>query len=324
MEYKAFEMHTHTLHSDGKFTVAALCRAALEQGFDGFALTDHNTLAPHEELTAALARETLPAVRGIEWTTFFGHVLVLGCEEFVDWRFVTPDTIDEALLKIHRAGGIAGVAHPFALGSPFCTGCHWQFNVRDWSLIDYIEVWSGASPQHDPINARAFQWWTDLLNRGYRLAATQGRDWHGVSKTRENMTVTYLGIEGAIDTSSAKEALQAGRSYVTCGPTVSFSVEQEGAELGLGATVHPGGACVKIELDTDARSVYWGGFGIVPRELRIVQNGAARYTFDCTEQHQYVKQMTLYPGWLRLEVYGDYMGRENTLLAFTGPIYCSY
>lgn len=325
MEYKAFEMHTHTLHSDGTFTVEELCRAAKEMDFDGIAITDHNTVAPYEQLTPELEKRTLPVVRGIEWTTFFGHMLVLGSDRYVDWRFATPHDLDNYLREIHRQNGIVGIAHPFALGSPFCTGCYWQFNVKDWEQIDYIEIWSEAFPQLDPINARALQWWTDLLNRGFRIAATQGRDWHGHSNKRENMSATYLGVEdGVVNTETAKEALRRGRSFVTCGPGLYLQAEQNGRCVGLGETVVPGQAAARISIDLSLREKHWQGFGIRPRKLRIIQNGAPLAEISCENALAHTLDLTLWPGWIRLEAIGDYMEREEILLAFTSPIYVAY
>lgn len=325
MEYKAFEMHTHTLHSDGTFTVEELCRNAKRAGFDAIALTDHNTVAPYEELTHELEEMTLPVIRGIEWTTFFGHMVVLGSDRYIDWRLAAPNTIDQYLREIHDANGVAGIAHPFSLGSPFCTGCHWQYNVKDWEQIDYIEIWSGAFPQLNPINPRAFQWWTDLLNRGFHIAATQGRDWHGPSMKKENMSATYLGVEGGvINTETAREALRRGRSYVTCGPGLSLEVEQGNRRAGLGEAVKPGRGAVHISADTSLRREYWDSFHIRLEKLAVVQNGAPVAQVSCGDACSAVLDLSLWPGWIRLEAIGDYMDREDTLLAFTSPIYVAY
>ncbi|MGJ4851664.1 CehA/McbA family metallohydrolase [Bacillota bacterium Meth-B3] len=322
--YKSLEMHSHTLHSDGTFTVEALCRACKARELDGVALTDHNTMSGWEDLLPSLEAETLPVVRGIEWTTFYGHMLVLGADEYVDWRLATPDTIDDCARAVHAANGVVGIAHPYALGSPFCTGCHWEFNVRDWRNVDYVEVWSEQFPVLNPINELALQFWTDLLNRGHRLAAANGRDWHGRDAERFHMPVTYLGVEGGVvNTRTARDALRAGRTYVTSGPALSLAAEQKGRAFGLGESLRPGDANLRWALDTTARAAQWEGFGIVPREIALVQNGAPVAAAPCggapVERGGFT--LPLWPGWLRLEVLGDYMGKTGQLLAFTSPIY---
>ena len=67
-------------------------------------------------------------------------MLVLGANDFVDWRDAQPDNIDEKIKQVKAVGGIVGIAHPYQLGSPLCTGGRWEFNVRDWRNVDYIEV----------------------------------------------------------------------------------------------------------------------------------------------------------------------------------------
>ncbi len=325
IEYRAMEMHSHTLHSDGQFTVAELCKACKERELDGVALTDHNTLSGCAEATPELQADTLPVVDGIEWTTFYGHMLVLGADAYVDWRSATPDTIDAYTEAIQKVNGAVGVAHPYSLGSPFCTGCHWVFSVRNWETVDYIEVWSGEFPQFEPINEPAYQFWTDLLNQGHKLAATNGRDWHGPDGDKKpHMPVTYLGVEGGtVNNVTAREALHSGRSYVTSGPALAVKLVQRGLSYGLGETVRPGEAAVCWQLDCSVRKAQWEAFGIQPKEVVLIQNGAPVASLPCggamVEEGCFT--LPLWPGWLRLEVTGEYMGKEAQLLAFTSPIY---
>ena len=140
MSYLPCELHCHSVHSDGSFSVAELLRRAYDDHLALIALTDHNTVSGHGELDDSIT----PAVPGIEWTTFFGHMLVLGARDFVDWRDAVPANIDDKIDQVHAAGGLCGVAHPFQLGSPICTGGRWAFDVQDWNRVDYLEVWHDA------------------------------------------------------------------------------------------------------------------------------------------------------------------------------------
>ena len=65
------EMHCHTLHSDGKFTVESLMQTAKEYGLSGIALTDHNTVSGWDEITEEREKKYVSVLNGIEWTTFF-------------------------------------------------------------------------------------------------------------------------------------------------------------------------------------------------------------------------------------------------------------
>ena len=64
IRYRPFELHTHTVHSDGDFTPAALVQAAHDFGCAGIALTDHNTDAGMQEIYEA-ARDSLLPVAAI-------------------------------------------------------------------------------------------------------------------------------------------------------------------------------------------------------------------------------------------------------------------
>ena len=174
MSYLPCELHCHTLHSDGAFSVEELQMAAVEDHLSLIALTDHNTMSGWDELDDSV----VPAIRGIEWTTYFGHMLVLGAGDFVDWRDAVPDNIDEKIKQIKACGGLVGVAHPYQMGSPICTGGRWEFNVRNWSNVDYIEIWHEDMNKISSENVKSVALWTSLLDKGYRLAASYGRDWH--------------------------------------------------------------------------------------------------------------------------------------------------
>ena len=126
------ELHCHTVHSDGAFTVEELISTAKERKLSGIFLTDHNTMSGYAE---AENEKELCIVKGIEWTTYFGHMLAVDCKRYVDWRDAEPDNIDEKISEVREAGGIAGIAHPFQIGTPICTGGHWDFKVQNWEKV---------------------------------------------------------------------------------------------------------------------------------------------------------------------------------------------
>ena len=96
-------------------------------------------------------------------------MLVLGANDFVDWRDAQPDNIDEKIKQVKAVGGIVGIAHPYQLGSPLCTGGCWEFNVRDWRNVDYIEVWHQNLYSAKRENERALELWTSLLAKDIKL-----------------------------------------------------------------------------------------------------------------------------------------------------------
>ena len=322
MRYQPFEMHCHTRHSDGSFTVPGLLEGVAAYGYAGLALTDHNAVSALREVTPELEARTCCVIPGIEWTTFFGHLLVLGCRRFVDWRFVTPDTIDGALAEIREAGGVAGVAHPCEVGSPLMCGCNWEFHVTRWDLVDYVEIWSGDNPHARAKNALALPWYDDLLNAGHHLAVSAGRDWHGPDKPGDTplLTATYLGIDGPVTAEGALAALRAGRTYVTMGPTVDLTLRREGREFGLGETAEAGSAELTVLVGQEERREIWNRNKIQATGLRVTANGKTVAEVPYTSGAVSLP-VELAPGWLRVELLGTYFGDQSGILALTSPVY---
>lgn len=320
--YRPFEMHTHTLNSDGRFTPEELCEAVKACGLEGCALTDHNTMSAFDGLPDVPVIRGIPVIKGIEWTTFFGHMLVLLADDFVDWRYARPDTIDEAIRQVKAVNGIVGIAHPFEVGSPLCTGCHWDFQVKDWENVDYIEIWSKEEPTKLFDNERAFGMWTGLLNRGYRLAVTAGRDWHRVEEPRQHQAATYIGLrDGAVTAETVREAFRTGRTYITAGPVIGFSLIRDGVPYEIGDTLEPGNCTAAIDIDDRPRRDFWGQFGIVPHSVRVVMNGDPVCEFSCEGSGSFRKEISVKPGWVRCELYGEALGERDKLIGVTSPLY---
>lgn len=141
-------------------------------------------------------------------------MLVTDCKEFVDWRDAVPDNIDEKIAEVKKRGGMVGIAHPYELGSPMCTGCFWDYHVKKWENVDYIEVWSKPFPPSKSANERAFSLWTGLLDKGYHLAATYGKDWHKKSDETEPYGCTYIGTESETLTGAEIKKSRAKRKNV--------------------------------------------------------------------------------------------------------------
>ena len=331
--YKPFELHCHTRHSDGTQTVEELVRAAAGYEFAGVALTDHNTQAAWQEVTPELVAQYVPVVNGIEWTTFFGHMLVMGCDKYVDWRFALPEDIDDYIAQIVDAGGIAGIAHPFEIGAPICGGCHWEFNVHNWENVSYIEIWSNPDPMTHAKNPAAIDWWTELLNAGHRLACSAGRDWHfpdGVhldpsGKPKKDtgakiLSATYLGVRDDLPVEEAVvDALRAGRTYLTLGPALTLTAEQNGKSFAIADTMANGTCTVRVAVDPTVRRHVWERYGVEPETVRIVGRAGEREL--PIENGRAVFADLAVDGWLRAEVYGTKSGKKGQLLAITSPVY---
>ena len=187
--YKA-ELHTHTTHSDGKFTPQELADTAISEGIQVLAITDHNASTGTGGLKA---NDKLIVIPGIEWTTFWGHVVVLGGNSKVDWRTVNPRTCEEKIREAHGAGDAVILAHPRRLSGPVCSGCFFEMPLGDYIGVTGIEVCSSEPSKAERGSPEAYKMWRDLLDGGKKIGAFYGRDWHG--KIKYNPMYTYVGAE---------------------------------------------------------------------------------------------------------------------------------
>lgn len=350
MKWFACELHTHTLHSDGSQTLEELAEGAVNLGFNAIALTDHNTISGLIGKAEIERKYGLRIIPGMEWTTFYGHMVTIGLSDFADWRQVDRERIDEGIAAVHRLGGLAGLAHPFRIGSPACTGCFWEYEIGNWSAVDYIEVWSGTFPSIQTNNRRAFDLWTEKLNEGYRIAATSGRDWHAQRKTDEPIAVTYLGIgdnaaEGNRNPGSLPIheealicALREGRASVTIGPLLTLTLETGGG------TAYPIGSAVptaaerqdaakqplraNLTLDFSVRAGLWS----LPKQicrLKLCSNLGQELSLEVPSADGQMVELEAQltesaPGiprrWIRAELWGT-VRDAYVRIAFTNAIY---
>lgn len=314
MSYLPCELHCHTVHSDGDFQVRALQESAAYDHLSLIALTDHNTTSGYDEIDDSI----IPVIRGIEWTTYFGHMLVLGAEKFVDWRNAVPDNIDEKIREVKDAGGIVGVAHPYQIGSPICTGGRWEFNIKDWSQVDYIEVWHYDMSAKSSENVRSLALWTSLLDKGYRISATYGRDWHRQA-TSGQYGCTYLGFDDKVTPESAIDAIKNGRTVISTGAKMFFRVHRHGKTSYIGDTVKRGNYTFSFFTDLHSRRKNQTE-DVNYKTIRIVTNGGKIVLETrCDEKH--VRLRLEKNSWYRAELWGTVDG-ELEPLAITSPIYC--
>ncbi|MGP0585025.1 CehA/McbA family metallohydrolase [Paenibacillus timonensis] len=337
MRWIACELHTHTQHSDGVQTLDELAAGAVELGFDAIALTDHNTMSGLAGKDSIARQHGLLILPGMEWTTFYGHMVTLGLSEYADWRRVDLSQIEEGIQAVHHLGGLAGLAHPFRIGSPACTGCYWEYELNDWSVVDYIEVWSGTFAPIRTNNRRAFALWTDKLNEGLRISATSGRDWHAQVKTEEPLSVTYLGIPDGEQPTEEQlvDSLREGRVTVTIGPLLNLAIFANGNKFAVGSVVSSPLQAedqrelqASVTIDFSVRSGLWflsdQTFHLIlcsdqGQELDI----EVTWGKDNTNEPLCLSGLSLSPRprkWLRAELWGIVQG-AHAIIAFTNPIY---
>ena len=240
------ELHCHTMHSDGSMSVDMLADRALRRGYSAIALTDHNTLSATESFVATVAKAGITPVRGIEWTTFYGHITVLGTTD-IDWREVSIGTFDECVRRAAEQGAAVNIAHPDRWGYPVGAGCHFDYAPDSWDNIAGMEVYWGLNPHASKHCARSLKRWRGLIGRGERIAALYSYDWHTPDDNATGYAATYLAIEGEIDEASCIAAVIAGRTLISLIGGADIAFITDGKEYIMGDEA-PKGAVGKVKL----------------------------------------------------------------------------
>ncbi|TCD54720.1 PHP domain-containing protein [Alloscardovia theropitheci] len=66
---KGWDLHCHTVFSDGTYSPTELVRIAKKEGLQGIAISDHDTIAGWDEAKKAAIVEDFPVIRGTEITS---------------------------------------------------------------------------------------------------------------------------------------------------------------------------------------------------------------------------------------------------------------
>ena len=180
-------------------------------------LSDHNTTSSYEEFRALVDPRTL-VIPGTEITTYNGHCLAIGVEDWIDWRTgLAGRSINEVARAVRAAGGIFVVAHPDAMPDDVCTGCRWTHDDFDPALADAVEIWGGLWDGPEEENEGCVALWRRWLGLGHRLAATAATDAHRPKDWEGAVPLTYV-LADELSRAAILDAIRAGRTYVSSGP----------------------------------------------------------------------------------------------------------
>jgi hypothetical protein len=298
----AGELHLHSTHSDGRWTVEEMADAARGRPVDFLFLTDHNTPTGVEALRRA-ASGRIAVHPGQELTTFRGHALALGPAHWLDWRTgLQGRTMNDVARDVRAAGGVLVVAHPDAPPDPICTGCQWTHADFDPALADAVEVWGGLWDGPEERNQGCLELWRRWLDAGHRLAATGATDAHRHEDWQGAVPLTYVLAED-LRPGSILEALRAGRTYVSSGPFLQIEARGERVAA-VGDTAR------------GARSIEASCARAPAAELRIVVHGETRASAGVNGGGRLSTEPRPGDRWCCAELW-----QGSLLLALTSPIY---
>lgn len=248
--FKRLELHNHTTESDGGLTCRELAAYMEADGVDAFALTDHNTISGHEKMRGLLNENccTLSCIYGMEYTTYYGHILCLNLNEYVPWETIDRRRPEQLFIAVREKGALAGIAHPFSFGAPFAKGCRFEMELTDYSCVDFIEIFNDYEPLHQ-VNEPALHWWENLRLAGHPIAATCGMDLHGRLPFAGQYATYIEGRTGGVIARELEAAIRSQRTWISRGPLLlaevdgqkgllRFSIVQTG-KRGYDASGHP-------------------------------------------------------------------------------------
>ena len=230
--FKRLELHNHTVESDGSLTCQELTEYLAADHVDAFAITDHNTTSGQKKIEQLLEEKHYPIslIRGMEYTTYFGHILCLNLAKYVPWNSIDQHRPELLFEAAREKGALVGIAHPFSYGDPFARGCRFEMTISDITKVDFIEIFKNPQSLHE-VNERGTTLWMSLIFSGYQITATSGMDLHNRAKLAGCYATYIEGKSGDNIASELDTAIHTHRTWVSKGALLLTEVLPETNEL---------------------------------------------------------------------------------------------
>jgi hypothetical protein len=303
------DLHTHTLHSDGRRSPAELAAEARAAGLDFLASTEHNTSSASLGWGGHAGPDLL-VLDGQEVTTRDGHWLALGLAPgaVVDWRYRAADgALGRVLAGLHAGGGLAVAAHPFC---PF-PGCAWRFG---WRGLDAVEVWNGPWTSDDEAALAAWDRLLAAAPAGRFVPAVGGSDAHG-DGDRVGLPHNVV-LADELERTAILRALAAGRLWLTGSAAVDLQLAATAGtrSAGIGERLEaPSGREVTVRLQlrgaAGCQARLCSGAGPLPEARLAGDPATVEWAVGAAA------------GWVRAEVRHPPTGTgPGPMLALTNPV----
>jgi hypothetical protein len=293
------DLHSHSNHSDGRYSIDELNTWGEHAGLNLIAVTDHETLSQTEECNR------FPSLwAGIEVSAFKHHVIVLSPNDNVNEEY---ESLKEMLDEIKNGGGLPFIAHP----------CGWYRNPYTSEAIQEIEnlgntvlfeIGNGAGNMFnyfDVTDAEAIKLWDRLLVSGKKVISLGNTDAHMAYQ----LGIIWNGILcETLDRKEVKNTIEKGRLFVSDGPICIIEVEDR--KMGDTITSTKEKLNVKVECyDVEGIS-----------KLRVIKNGEIikdkDFNGDKSVEIEFSDTTTEDIGYFRAESYSIDKRR-----AYTNPIF---
>lgn len=318
------DFHTHTHYSDGILSPSELVNLAIEEGLDFIAVTDHNTFGSFSEFGEN--RELL-VIPGIEVTTDLGHFNLFGFEYIPAWLQRLGNGKARVRLEDHgfSTSLFLQLTSDFGLfnsiNHPLLKPWEWRDPTTSLRFVQGLEVWNDPTWLDNQIaNPMAVDLWTAWLNKGIRVTAIGGSDFHSpypskkIRKPLERVGIpsTYVYAQ-ELSGAGILEGLLKRHVYISMGPVVDFQLKVDGDSFLPGSNLGER----NCKLDFHAKVISEN----LPVSARIVKNGRCVFEhFVNTFQSEIRYQERVAEGdrsWYRL----DLMDKHEKYVALTNPFF---
>ncbi len=283
----SLDPHLHTVLSDGTVSIPERIKSVVAEGVDVAVASDHNTITDYQpDLERLGLTSFLSVIEGNEITTkgviHYNSFPLLRRKEKERYGAIWPlsdevtplfeasrknDT--QALLQVnHPRAGDIGYFNNYRLDMDSASFVGPEFSMS----FDILEVMNG--PFFYSANQVAIEDWLHLLNRGYYYPIVGSSDSHSIDKNEPGYSRTYVFYQGGkgdnLDRDSLLRAVKKGRSFVSNGPLVEFTVND---------THIPGDSLIpdqgKTKISVQVQSAPW----ISVDEVRLIINGERKIIF---------------------------------------------
>jgi hypothetical protein len=311
------DLHLHTFHSDGTWTIPLILNWASASGLDFVGITEHNTFSHHAKIDRLAGNyKNLLVLRGEEVTTYGGHYNVWGLPsgEIVDFRVKPKDAkhLQKVVDGIRRLGLIASLNHPTAR----CGGCDWSYG--DWRKMDSVEIWNGAWDFEDEA---ALKQWDALLQKGIRLTVIGSSDSHApplganppLNARAVGFPTNHVGMKN-LTQKDLFQAIRGGRVWIGGLPNdfnLEFSALNAGKRINIGELAEVSDKTIR--LDMNSQNFPEGAIA------SVISNGQILFREPVKQsENSFSKIFNIEKdSYFRLEI----RDADRKMLALTNPIY---
>ncbi|NLC33576.1 MAG: CehA/McbA family metallohydrolase [Clostridiales bacterium] len=197
------DTHTHTVHSDGWYTVDEAIARARQDRLDYLFITDHNSMTSNAYLRSYPDLTVLP---GVEVTYYDGHYNMFGLKRPV--KTYVANSRDE-VLAIMREGKEKGAL--VSLNHPCDKSCGWTYGIGSDVPCDMVEIWNGP---FIPYNQASVDLWHEQLCKGRIWPAIGGSDCHRAELFRNVAAPATFLYSNSRAGSDILDAMKSGHAFI--------------------------------------------------------------------------------------------------------------